>query len=222
MKPITIPANLTALAHRHIKNHILEGGLDDGERLTEESIASQLGISKSPIREALHRLEVEGLIRIEPRRGAYLRTFTTKDIADLYDYREALETHAVLTTKITPALIADLNESVASLQERHRIGQKTGYIRQDIDFHSRIASGTDNQRLVDALENLRDQLQIFRMKTYDLSKGHGVYAHARLVELLLARDRTGAVNLMREHIRTARDELIAHVSQSSRTVAKKK
>src|ERR1700690_3965204 len=89
MKKIKIPSNLTVLAYESIKQHILEGRLDQDSRLTEDFLSKQLGISKSPIREALNRLEAEGLIRIEPRRGAYLQGFSLQDIAELYDLREA-------------------------------------------------------------------------------------------------------------------------------------
>ena len=73
MKKLKIPSNLTKLAYDSIKEYILDGRLDENSRLTEEFLSTQLGISKSPIREALNRLETEGLIRIEPRKGAYLR-----------------------------------------------------------------------------------------------------------------------------------------------------
>ena len=107
MRKLKIPANLTVLAYNSIKEYILEGKLDESGRLTEEFLSKRLGISKSPIREALNRLEAEGLIRIEARRGAYLRTFSIKEIDELYDLREALEVHAVRTAKVTPALIED-------------------------------------------------------------------------------------------------------------------
>src|SRR5579864_6162878 len=106
MKRLKIPSNLTVLAYESIKQHILEGRLDGDSRLTEDFLAKQLGISKSPIREALNRLEAEGLIRIEPRRGAYLRGFSLHDIGELYDLREALETHVARTAQITPELIS--------------------------------------------------------------------------------------------------------------------
>src|SRR5512146_589572 len=94
VRKLRIPDNLTTLAYRTIKDYIWEGRLDEGERLTEDFISRQLGISKSPVREALNRLESEGLIRIEPRKGAFLRSFTVKEVEDLYGVREALEAHA--------------------------------------------------------------------------------------------------------------------------------
>jgi DNA-binding FadR family transcriptional regulator len=96
----------------YIKEFILDGRLDEDSRLTEEFLSTQLGISKSPIRDALNRLEAEGLIRIEPRKGAHLRRLSTEEVTDLYDLREALET--VRTAKLTPAFIADFRQSHAN------------------------------------------------------------------------------------------------------------
>src|SRR5215467_13310199 len=112
MKKLKIPSNLTTLAYNSIKEYILEGRLDEDSRLTEEFLSTQLGISKSPIREALNRLEAEGLIRIEPRKGAYLRRLSAVEVADLYDLREALEVHVMRTAKVTPALLGELRQSL--------------------------------------------------------------------------------------------------------------
>src|ERR1700737_1113635 len=112
MKRLKIRPNLTSLAYKSIKEYILEGGLYEETRLTEELLSDQLGISKSPIREALNRLEAEGLVRIEARRGAYLPTFSMKEIDELYDLREALEVHATRTAKVTPALVAELKQRI--------------------------------------------------------------------------------------------------------------
>jgi len=111
MKKIKAPQNLTALAYENIKNYILREDLDEETRLTEESLSTQLGISKSPVREALNSLHTEGLIRIESRRGAYLRRFTAQEVKDLYDLREALEVYAVGAAIVTPELLANLRQS---------------------------------------------------------------------------------------------------------------
>src|SRR5574340_488267 len=149
MKKINIPSNLTSLAYDSIKRYILDGKLDEDARLTEEFLSTALGISKSPIREALNRLEAEGLIRIEPRRGAYLRDFSTKDIADLYDLREALETHVVLTAALSPELISELKQSVRRMRKFLKDNDKPHYIDEDMDFGLK----KDSKYLT---ENLRD------------------------------------------------------------------
>src|ERR1035437_637407 len=104
MKPIKIPSNLTLLAYESIKQYVLDGKLDESSRLREEFLSAALGISKSPIREALNRLEAEGFIRIERRRGASLEAFSVKDIREHSDLRQALETPVVHTAELTPEL----------------------------------------------------------------------------------------------------------------------
>src|SRR5436309_3533999 len=139
MKKLKIPSNLTTLAYNSIKDHILEGRLDENSRLTEEFLSTQLGISKSPIREALNRLETEGLIRIEPRKGAYLRRLSVEEVTNLYDLREALETHVVRTARLTAALLADLQQSLKRQRAFLKANDKAQYIEEDVHFHAELA-----------------------------------------------------------------------------------
>lgn len=208
MKKINIPSNLTSLAYDSIKRYILDGKLDEDARLTEEFLSTALGISKSPIREALNRLEAEGLIRIEPRRGAYLRDFSTKDIADLYDLREALETHVVLTAALSPELISELKQSVRRMRKFLKDNDKPHYIDEDMHFHAALATATTNDPLCKALENVQNQIWIFRRKTYDLSSSTAPDFHVAILAAIEAGDRAGAERAMREHVGTVRRKLV--------------
>src|SRR5437764_3615243 len=140
MRKLKIPTNLTALAYRSIKDYILEGRLDEDSRLTEEFLSGHLGISKSPIREALNRLETEGLIRIEPRKGAYLRRLSPEEVHDLYDIREALETHVVRTARLAPALFAELHQSLKRQRSYLKANDRARYIEEDVHFHAQLAN----------------------------------------------------------------------------------
>jgi DNA-binding GntR family transcriptional regulator len=217
VRRLRIPRNLTSLAQENIRGHILQGNLDHDCRLTEEYLSQRLGISKSPIREALNRLEAEGLIRIEPRRGAYLRTFSESEVADLYDFREALEVHSVLMAKLTPNLIEQLKRSVENLERRRRAEARGPYITEDIRFHSTIAQATGNQLLLQALENLHNKLILLRSKSYDLSSSRAVPLHARITSSLENDNREGAAEAMRQHIRSTRDKLIEFVARTAPT-----
>lgn len=215
MKRIRIPENLTTLAYKSIKNYILDGRLDHGARLTEEFLAQQLGISKSPIREALNRLETEGLIRIEPRRGAYLRTFSTEEIREIYDVREALEMHAVSRIQVTPALIQDLRASVDRARKYLAANERSRYIEEDISFHERVAEASGNMRLAKVLENLQCQVWLFRRKTFAPSTTTAVENHSAIVESLARGDKERAERFMGEHISEVREKLIQYLSENS-------
>src|SRR5580698_2408181 len=146
--------NLTELAYLHIKQYILEGSFSEGSKLTEDILAAQLGISKSPVREALNRLESEGLVSIEPRRGAYVRRFSLREACDLYSLREVLEVYAVGLAEITPSFLNGLAESIdrikGDLEERDTVA----YVEEDIRFHNMIAAATGNKELCRILENI--------------------------------------------------------------------
>lgn len=208
MKKLKIPSNLTTLAYNSIKEYILDGRLDEDSRLTEEFLSTQLGISKSPIREALNRLETEGLIRIEPRKGAYLCRLTTEEVSELYDLREALETHVVRTANLTPARFADLHRSLKRQRAYLKANDKSHYIEEDVHFHAELARATANARLCAVLENIQNQIWLSRRKTYDLSSSAAPRYHEAILAALERKDRDKAAMVMREHIQNVRQRLV--------------
>jgi DNA-binding GntR family transcriptional regulator len=211
MKKLKIPSNLTTLAYNSIKDYILEGRLDENSRLTEEFLSTQLGISKSPIREALNRLETEGLIRIEPRKGAYLRRLSPLEVAELYDLREALEAHVVRTAKITPTVVADLRQSLKRQRALLKANDRTHYIEEDVNFHAELAQATGNGHLCAVLENVQNQIWLQRRKTYDLSSSMAPDHHESIVEALDANDRAKAEKAMRGHIQNVKSRLLEYL-----------
>ena len=219
MKKIRIPSNLTVLAYESIKQHILEGRLDGDSRLTEDFLSRQLGISKSPIREALNRLEAEGLIRIEPRRGAYLRAFSLQDINELYDLREALETHVARTAKLSGGLVSNLKQSVKRMRKHLKDNDKARYIEEDMQFHAELAAATGNDRLSKTLENVQNQIWIFRRKTYDLSSSSAPDHHEAIIEALEKGDRAAAEESMRDHISGVRRKLVEFLETQAEPLA---
>ena len=210
MQRLSIPQNLTTLAYESIKKGILEGTLSEG-RFTEESLSLLLGISKSPIREALNALQNEGLIRIEPRRGAYLRRFSVKEVQDLYEVREALEGYAVLAAKITPNLLEALEASIARTIDFLNRNDKIRHIEEDAYFHGLLASSAENAELSRILQNVQNQIWLFRGQTYDLSSSSAPEAHRRILQALRTGDHRAAEKATRAHIQHVRERLVAHL-----------
>jgi DNA-binding GntR family transcriptional regulator len=217
MQKLNIPQNLTTLAYESIKRGILEGKLSDG-LMTEEALSLQLGISKSPIREALNTLHNEGLIRIEPRRGAYLRRFSVKEVHDLYEVRDALETYAVLAAKITPTLLSELEESIARTINYLSQNDKIRHIEEDARFHSLLSNAADNAELMRLLKNVQNQIWLFRGQTYELSSSSAPEAHQRILEALRSGDTTLAARATREHIQNVRRRLIAYLQANDENI----
>lgn len=218
MEKLAAPQNLTSLAYSSIKNFILHEDLDERTRLTEEGLSRQLGISKSPVREALNSLHTEGLIRIEARRGAYVRSFSFQEVLDLYGLREALEVYAVSTAAITPGLIRGLRQSVARTRKLLKAADRLGHIEEDTTFHGMIASASGNTELCRTLKNIQNQLWLCRRKTYNLSASTAPSAHKAILDALQQGDRRAAQNAMRSHIALVRRRLLDYMQplQNSR------
>lgn len=208
IEKLEAPQNLTALAYNSIKAYILREDLDEKTRLTEEFLSTQLGISKSPVREALNSLHTEGLVRIEARRGAYLRRFSPKEVKDLYDLREALEVYAVGVAELTPALIAALHQSTQRTLKLLKAGDRPSHIEEDANFHGLIVNATGNAELSRVLTNIQSQIWICRRKTYALSSSTAPDAHRAIVEALEKGDRKKAQAAMQDHIALVRERLI--------------
>jgi DNA-binding GntR family transcriptional regulator len=205
--------NLTELAYQSVKRHLFDGKLAEGSKLTEEWLSTQLGISKSPVREALNRLETEGLISIESRRGAYARKFSLKEVKDLYELREVLEVHAVGIVEITPELLADLAASVAHTEQHLTEHNVMGHVEEDVRFHNLIAAATGNEELRRTLENIHQKSLICRSKTYYLSSGTATWSHTKILRGLEDRDPAAAREAMREHIRYVRESLLKFLEE---------
>lgn len=212
MKKLKIPSDLTTLAYNSIKQYILEGRLDKDSRLTEALLSSQLGISRSPVREALNSLATEGLITIEPRRGASLRRFTVKEMSDLYELREVLEVFAVQTAEVTPKLLNTLTKSVERVRELLDGKKQLEYMEEDTHFHGAIAEATGNQSLIAVLENIQNQLWLCRRETYNLSSKTAYEAHNAIVQALKEGDRRAAKAAMGNHISYVRRQLLDFVA----------
>jgi DNA-binding GntR family transcriptional regulator len=221
IRKLTAPQNLTALAYDSIKRHILEGKLDEDTRLTEEFLSNRLGISKSPVREALNSLQTEGLIHIEPRRGARLRQFSVKEVRNLYDLREALEVFAVSIARVTPMLLTELAKSVERTRRLVKANDKIKHIEEDTRFHAAIASATGNDELCRVLKNIQDQIWLCRCKTYNLSSSTASEAHLAILKALEENDTKGAQTAMRNHIDHVRTRLIDFLQQDSHLKAVK-
>jgi len=200
--------NLTELSYRSIRQSILNGSIERSTRLTEEYFASQLGISKSPVREALNRLEAEGLIRIEPRRGVYVRDFSPKEIQDLYDVRVVLELHSIAAADITPEMLNLLLESTARTKEILTEGDKAKHIEEDFLFHRTIAEATGNIEFCRIFENVQQKTLLCRYKSYELSATTSPLAHKKIYQALKIGDKKAAQAAMRKHIIFVRDKLL--------------
>ncbi len=164
------PESLAKMAYEAIRNSILSGQWEIGELYNEKAIAADLGISRTPVREALLELASQDLVIFLPRRGLMVNRFTRRDVDEIFELRKAIELAAV--EKITEASPPfDLFEIEESLLKQRRAAKQKDYLafmEADRMFHTRFSELTGNRRLIATLENLRDMIHLMGTKALAL------------------------------------------------------
>ena len=187
-----------------LREAILKGDLKPGERLMEMQLAEKLGVSRTPIREAIRMLEQEGLAVTIPRRGAEVAKMTEKDMEDVLQIREALEILAVKLAiqKITEEQLQALSECVDAFEGAVTTGDVKKIAQTDIDFHDIIYTAAENPRLVGLLNNLREQIYRYRIEYLKDSRIHPrlMEEHKKIIDGLKRRDVDYVTAMMKEHV----------------------
>jgi DNA-binding GntR family transcriptional regulator len=187
-----------------LREMILDGSIPPGERLNEVALASALGISRGPLREAIQRLAGEGLLTIISHRGAYVRTFEKREVDELYELRTAYEMHAarLVCERASNADLAQLDVFLADTGD----AMIDGRYPADRDFHRRLLSLADSGALERAANDIQAQICLART----ISASRPVRAkeafdeHVDIASALQARSADDAARLVREHLDHAR------------------
>src|SRR5262249_23406110 len=208
--------NLTDHVYRAVKERILSQDIEIGTRLQDEGLAAQLGVSRTPVREALMRLHRDGLVDIIPRSGTRVRSFTDSDIDEIYDLRIVLESLAV--RKATPRLT---DQTIAHLRELHEKAETAlagGNFRPALEFdremHASIIDACGNRRLQHFMAIINDYVTLFRNRGARTPFHRGfTYRHREIIRARERRDQEAASQALAEHIEIARKELFRDVQQ---------
>ena len=149
-----------------LRQAILRGELKPGERLMEIQLANKLGVSRTPIREAIRKLELEGLVLMIPRKGAEVAEITEKSLKDVLEIRRALEDLAVRLAceKITKEDLKELKKAGDEFKKVLKSQDITEVAEADVRFHDVIYMATDNPKLIQLLNNFREQMYRFRVE----------------------------------------------------------
>jgi DNA-binding GntR family transcriptional regulator len=189
-----------------LQEQILSGAMPAGSRLNESEIAVELKVSRGPVREAIQRLASDGLVVMEPHRGAYVRSLTAEDVAELYEMRIALEVHATrLTARNAPeSLYPKLRQLLD--QTSVIVAQGGGsYQPNDLDIHQAIISGCGVQRLERSILALHKELALARARSgYEPARAKAALKeHRAIVRAIGAGDEKAAAEAMYEHLQAA-------------------
>ncbi len=164
-QPVRLPSSLAKVAEDYLESRIAEGSLPPGTVLNPGTIASELGISKSPVREALLLLQREGLVTRKPRSVFVVSEMHQEDLNEIYPLRASLNALAVrmlLKQPSASAVVVELEESVEAMRRSADLGDKMGYAHAVEGFYDLLISRCPNQRLQVIWRQLSRQIQRFR------------------------------------------------------------
>lgn len=187
-----------------LREAILKGELKPGERLMELQLASKLGVSRTPIREAIRMLEQEGLAVTIPRKGAEVAKMTEKDMEDVLQVRDALDELAasIACEQITAEELEELKRTMREFEESTKTGDVKRIAEVDVKFHDIIYKATRNPKLENILNNLREQMYRYRVEYLKDEKNFPVLIkeHSEIVDGLAKKDKEKVITAMHKHV----------------------
>ena len=219
LKEIKAPNSLKGMAFQAIKEAIMNEQLRPGKLYSEPDLAKELGISRTPIHEALIELSARGFLKLVPRKGFQINELHEDDIHNLYSFRTALETAVIreITAEITDKAISEF-EAISNKQKRAEEKENwMDFLKVDRELHYFLASLTHNNYIISALENVRDLIDWTGVKILAERKGRPKEAleeHNAIIDRLKMRDVDGAVSMMKQHLKISEDRVIRFIIRS--------
>lgn len=207
-----------------LRQAIRDGALKPGERLMEIPLAQELGVSRTPIREAIRKLEQEGFVVMIPRRGTYVADISLKDISQVFEIRSALEelAAALAAERITNEEIEYLERMLVEIGTYIETKEMDKVVETDIAFHEVLYKASRNDRLVEIFHNLREQTLRFRTVSMNqpgrLAKTRE--EHRLLVEAIANRDANKARKMARMHMEHSEQALLTGMNIDSEGISK--
>ena len=187
-----------------LRQAILKGELKPGERLMEIALAERLGVSRTPIREAMRKLEQEGLVVMIPRRGAQVANITEKDLNDVLEVRIALENVAIekACARMSEEEMSRLWLAAKEFEHTITEGNLVKLAEADVAFHEIIYQASDNKRLIQVLNNMREQIYRYRVEYLKDENAYPtlIQEHRKILELLDKHEKEKVIEVMKVHV----------------------
>lgn len=206
---------LRDVVFRTLRQAILTGDMKPGERLLEIQLANKLGVSRTPIREAIRMLELEGLVVMVPRRGAQVAQITEKSMSDVLEVRCALDELAVelACVRITEEEKEELREACDAFEKATQTGEVHVIAKADVDFHDIIFKVAGNPRLTQMVNNLAEQMYRYRFEYIKDESQHPmlVKEHRGICESICKGDVEASKIAIKEHIENQEKSIIRQI-----------
>ena len=202
-----------------LRQAILTGEMKPGERLMEIHLANKLGVSRTPIREAIRKLELEGLVIMIPRRGAEVAQITWKNLKDVLEVRRALDVLAIelACERMTQDEIVSLYQACEKFKEATKTQEARIIAEADVALHDIIVASSRNDRLVQLLNNLAEQMYRYRFEYIKDASQHErlVQEHNDMYQSILRKDKESAARAVKKHIDNQEQAIIKQLQLES-------
>ena len=195
---------LRELVYEELRMLIMTGQIKPGTRMMEIDLAESMGVSRTPVREAIRQLEKDNLVTIEPRRGAYVSDISAKDMEDMLFVREPLEGLAtyLAAQNMTDDGLEELKKVNARYEEAYNEGETESLIQLDTRFHNLVTEGSGNKYLIAILKDLQEQVLRFRYIYFKSIRraAEVIDEHRLILSSMIERDQDAAQKYSIEHI----------------------
>ena len=209
---LNIPPSLRELAFQSIKNAILTNQLKSENIYKIEELAKSLGISKTPVREALLDLSIKGFVTFLPRKGIQINLLDKNDIEYLYEFRTAMEIAVIkrIAKSISEESISALKSINAECQKSMEHDNKIEYLKNDRKFHLFLAELSENDYIISSLENVRDLVDWMGARALILKNRmeEVLLEHKNVIDMLERHDTVNAQKMMEKHIKITMEKVL--------------
>ena len=206
------PPALAQIAYRALRDSILARRLKPGEVYTESALAKDLGISKTPVREALKELSGQGLVTFLPRRGVLVNRYYERDVEEVFEVRAAIELAVVekVAGAVPPADLGPVEAALRLQREAVVEGRKLAFLEADRLFHAAFGELADNARLLAILENVRDLVQVMGMEAlaHENRPEEVLEEHVEVIDAIRAGDPALARTAMARHLERSKESVL--------------
>jgi DNA-binding GntR family transcriptional regulator len=208
---IEAPVPIRQKVYDFLRNEILSNHIAGGERLVEGRLARQINVSRTPIREALHILEMEGLVESFPRVGYRVKKLRWEDVEELCEIRAVNEILAAkwALKRITPQELASMKANIDMAEAEMQAGQPERFVERDAEFHEMLVKASGSERLLELCQMLRRHMLRYRVESLYVSENglRAVRGHRRIMGCLEKKDHIGIEAAIREHLEQSKRDI---------------
>ena len=203
--------------YESLKRSILHGKLKAGQRLIEEQLAHQVGISRTPVREAFHKLERDDLVTRLPKGGFAVREFTKEDVEEIFGIRTALESYAayLATLHISPERIAALEKKVSESERALKDAEDEKVVDLHTEFHDLLYKSCKSKKLFEMINNFRDYFYRYRSALLHTENGMdaSIQDHRGMLEAMKNKNPRLVERLVRKHLERGKEIIMREIDE---------